>query len=53
MSAHEWAVTALHLSGAAIIFTCGVLFVERLRLDERIVLLLLIIFSPFIIDLFS
>jgi len=53
MSASEWAEAAFQLSLAAIIFSCGAFTIDHLKLNERIVLILLIIFSPFIIDLFS
>lgn len=53
MSAYECTVVALDLAVAIIVGSCGAFLIERLKLDERLILLMCFIFSPFMIKLFS
>ena len=53
MSPYECMVISLHLAVAMIVGSCGAFLIERLKLDERLILLMCFIFSPFIIKLFS
>ena len=53
MSTYECMVISLHLAVAMIVGSCGAFLIERLKLDERLILLMLFIFSPFMIKLIS
>ena len=53
MSAYECMIVSLHLAVAIIVGSCGAFIIERLKLDERLILLMCFVFSPFMIKLFS
>lgn len=53
MSTYECMVVSLHLAVAMLVGSCGAFLIERLKLDERLILLILFIFSPFMIKLIS